>query len=282
MAERDDRRPRPRIRRGAARGARRLRAGARSRSLYANRAAREAHGAPVVGDDDRRRARRRGSPPRSPPAGPRASSGPRGTRATSPRPAWRSRSSPATAAAPLVVLYELEPADSRSAAGRARARWSSDLEETGDELAEREAALALADEVVELLRDRPGVAAITASADLLLRRLDIVDVAVAPYMTGQIVLGPLLARPARPRHGHRRRAPAARRGRARRRDHRARSPPDAAALGAPEGLGALIVPAICAGEALARARAAVRRHARWSATGCCARCASSRTCSGSR
>ncbi len=216
--------------------------------LYANRAAREAHGTPVVGDDI-------DGEPGDRIAAAFAASGP----SRFERLPWQPGDvaapclavplQSAEAAAPLLVLYELEPAGSRTERAAARA-VEEHLEETSDELAERETALALADEVVELLRDRPGVAAITASADLLLRRLDIVDVAVAPYMTGQIVLGRssrgLLGPDMVTVAAHRQLADAVRDG-----EIAALAPPDAAALGAPEGLGALIVPAICAGEALA-------------------------------
>ena len=215
---------------------------------YANRASREAHGTPVVGDAIAGEAAVRI-------AAAFAARGP----SRFERPPWHPGDVAAPCLAvplasedggpPLLALYELEPADSR--AQRASAREVEEhLEATGGALAEREAALALADEVVELLRDRPGVAAIGASADLLLRRLDIVDIAVAPYMTGQIVLGRssrgLLGPDMVTVAAHPELAGAVRDG-----EIRALAPQDAAPLGAPEGLGALVVPAVCAGEPLA-------------------------------
>lgn len=218
------------------------------RVVYANHAARAAHGVPVVGDVI-------SGEPGARVAAAFAARGPsRFERAPwfagdVAAPCLAVPLADAHAGAPLLVLYELQPADARAQRASTRA-VEQDLEETGGELAEREASLALADEVVVLLRDRPGVAAITASADLLLRRLDIVDVAVAPYMTGQIVLGRssrgLLGPDMVTVAAHPLLVDAVRDG-----EITAMPPADAAGLGAPEGLGALIVPAICAGEALA-------------------------------
>lgn len=174
-----------------------------------------------------------------------------------PRPPWREDGiavpclavplADGSAGSPLLALYDLDDPDTRAERAGAHAT-QSELERTRGDLAEREAALELADEVALALRDRSGVAAIVATTELLVRRLDIVDAAIAPYMTGQIVLGrssrrllgpdmvtvaahPLLAQAIGG-------------------EITAMDPADAELIGAPGGLGALIVPAVCAGEPL--------------------------------
>ncbi len=151
------------------------------------------------------------------------------------------------AGTPLLALYDLDDPDTRAERADAQAT-DIELQRTRGDLAEREAALELADEISVALRDRSGVAAITASTELLMRRLDIVDAAIAPYMTGQIVLGrssrrlldpdmvtvaahPLLAQAISG-------------------EITVMEPADAELIGAPGGLGALLVPAVCAGEPL--------------------------------
>jgi len=148
----------------------------------------------------------------------------------------------------LVALYDVETAttqEARAAAAVARA----ELERLETELAERDAALDLSDEVARALRAYAGVEAIVASVELVLRRLGAVDVALAPYMAGQVVLG----RSARGMLGpdmltvaaHPDLATAVRDG-----EIATLAPQAAAGLEIPEGLGALVVPATCAGEPL--------------------------------
>jgi DNA-binding transcriptional MerR regulator len=148
----------------------------------------------------------------------------------------------------LVALYDTETVaaqDARAAAATAQAG----LRHLEGELAERDAALDLSDEVARALRALAGVEAIVASVELVLRRLGALDVALAPYMAGQVVLG----RSARGLLGpdmltvaaHPDLASVVRDGEI------ATLAPDAAAgLEIPAGLGALVVPAACAGEPL--------------------------------
>ncbi len=96
----------------------------------------------------------------------------------------------------------------------------------------------------------PGVEAIVASTELLLRRLGAVDAALAPYMAGQIVVGRssrgLLGPEMLTVAAHPDLARAVRDG-----EIVALAPEAATGLEVPEGLGALLVPATCAGEPLA-------------------------------
>jgi DNA-binding transcriptional MerR regulator len=152
-------------------------------------------------------------------------------------------------AAPLVALYDIETAgaqDDRATTVAAR----SELERARDDLAERDTALDVADEVAGALRVNTGVEAIVASLDVVLRRLGAVDGALAPYMAGQVVvgrsvrglLGPeMLTVAAHPGLAH-----AVREG-----EIASLHPAAAAGLELPENMGALVVPATCAGEPLA-------------------------------
>ena len=171
--------------------------------------------------------------------------------------------------AALVALYDVETATTQEARAAAAAA-QSELERLEADLAERDAALDLSDEVARALRAYAGVEAIVASVELVLRRLGAVDVALAPYMAGQVVLG----RSARGMLGpdmltvaaHPDLATAVRDGEI------ATLAPDAAAgLEIPEGLGALVVPATCAGEPLGVLLVRLRGRARARAAAPCAR-----------
>ena len=150
--------------------------------------------------------------------------------------------------AALVALYDIETATTQEARGAA-ATARSELARLETDLAERDAALDLSAEVAGALRAYAGVEAIVASVELVLRRLGAVDVALAPYMAGQVVLG----RSARGMLGpdmltvaaHPDLATAVRDG-----EIATLAPEAAAGLEIPEGLGALVVPATCAGEPL--------------------------------
>ena len=149
---------------------------------------------------------------------------------------------------PLVALYDLETAaaqDERSAA----AATLAELQRARGDLAERDAALALSDEVAGALRDLPGVDAIVASLDVLIQRLGAADAALAPYMAGQVVLGRstrgLLGPEMITVAAHPDLARAVREG-----EIASLSPEAASEIGVPDDMGALIVPATCAGEPL--------------------------------
>ena len=255
----DGRRPGAGVRRGAARGARRLRTRPGPRRLRQPRLTRDARHARCR-RHDRRRARRadrgRVRRPRAIAVRAAAVASGRRRRALPGRPARRPTTSEPRCSSSTTSRT---PTRARSARALARSSSTSRRRATSSPSGRRHSALA--DEIVELLRDRPGVAAITASADLLLLRLDIVDVAVAPYMTGQIVLGRssrgLLGPDMVTVAAHAPLAEAVRDG-----DIGVLTPQDAAALGAPEGLGALDRPRDLRGRGARPDRAAVRRHAR--------------------
>ena len=174
------------------------------------------------------------------------------------RPSWSEDGVPVTCLAvpidagsgpALIALYDVEAGEVQDQRASAAA-VQTELERIGRDLEERDAALDLGHEVAQALRQQAGVEAIIDSVELILRRLGAVDVALAPYMTGQIVIG----RSARGMLGPEMLTVAAvpdvawviREG-----EIATVTPEAARALQIPEGLGALIVPATCAGEPLA-------------------------------
>ncbi len=113
------------------------------------------------------------------------------------RPSWSEDGVPVTCLAvpidagsgpALIALYDVEAGDVQDQRASAAA-VQTELERIGRDLEERDAALDLGHEVAQALRQQAGVEAIIDSVELILRRLGAVDVALAPYMTGQIVIG---------------------------------------------------------------------------------------------
>ncbi len=173
------------------------------------------------------------------------------------RPSWRETgvtvpciAAPLTPArgAPLVAVYDLESPEAQAERTEV-ATLADEVERVRDRLAERDAALDVCMSVSEALRSQTGVDAILASTELLMRRLRVIDAALAPYMSGQIVLGrstrgllgpEMLTVAAHPELSH-----AVRTG-----EITTLPPRAAAGLGLPEDLSALLVPARCAGEPL--------------------------------
>lgn len=152
------------------------------------------------------------------------------------------------AGAPMLVLHDLDTGaahDERAAAAAVRA----DLDAARADLDERDAALDVAARAAALLQERAGVAAVVACIDTVHRALGAVDGALAPYMAGQIVIGRsvrgLLGPDMVTVAAHPALARVVRDGVIAMLD-----PSEAGDLGLADGLGAVLVPATCAGEPL--------------------------------
>jgi hypothetical protein len=89
---------------------------------------------------------------------------------------------------PLIALYDLDDGGAQQQR-EAAAVLTGRLERAERTVRERDAALALAGATSERLRALTGVQAIVSSLELLVGELGAADGAIAPYMSGQVVVG---------------------------------------------------------------------------------------------
>lgn len=156
---------------------------------------------------------------------------------------------PLSAPGALVAVYDLEPEGEREAREEL-ARLEDERVATRAEDDRRGHLLETCSLVADRLRRLGGVEALTACTELLVRRLDAVDTALAPYMAGQLVIG----RSTRGLLGPEMITVAAHEDLARvitRAEVAWAGPTASRAFGAPEDLAVMVVPVLGAGEPLA-------------------------------
>lgn len=150
---------------------------------------------------------------------------------------------------PLVAIVGVDTARERRLARELAAARETE-EELRARIAHSERWSRATSSVVAAAREQGGAAALSTSADVLVRQAGVLDAAVAPYMTGSLVLGRssrgLLGPAAVTVSAHEDLGSTLRGGTPQWLGERAR-----AAVGAPDGLAVRIVPVLAAGEALA-------------------------------
>lgn len=149
----------------------------------------------------------------------------------------------------LVAVYDLEP-EGEHEAREELASLERERANTRAEDERRGHLLETCSLVADRLRHLGGVEALTACTELLVRRLDAVDTALAPYMAGQLVIG----RSTRGLLGPEMITVAAHEDLARvmtRAEVAWAGPTASRAFGAPEDLAVMVVPVLSAGEPLA-------------------------------